>query len=224
MIPILRSTLCSLVAGAHRVAGRVWFKVGNTEKARGHFERVLELKGDDFVAYVYLGRLAYCLGDYAGWRREYEHARRTAPERYARLKNPFDLFEPRSAGTIRDETGERATWRTVRLHRTQTAPGGVTGGLPAPGEGIRSISRQHPGSQSGPHSGAEDAGAEDAGADGGSASERECPTGTPLRRYGDDFSNDHERSRFRALPPIDRTELEPRDLDRLIDELTRDQQ
>ena len=29
---------------------------------------VLELKGDDFVTYVYLGRLAYSRGDYVGWR------------------------------------------------------------------------------------------------------------------------------------------------------------
>lgn len=192
MLPLLRTAVCSLAAGAHRLAGRVWFKIGNSDRSRLHFERVLELKGDDFVAYVYLGRLAYGLGDYAGWRREYEHARRTSPDRYARLKNPFDLFEPRSAGTLREETGERATWRTVRLHRTQAAQGGASGGLPAPGESLRSP----------PHF------------------DRECPTGSPLRRYGDDFASDDERARFRTLEPIEADEVRTTDLERLIDELT----
>jgi tetratricopeptide (TPR) repeat protein len=134
MLPLLRTALCSLAACAHRLAGRAWFRLGNFERARESFERVLELKGDDFVAYVYLGRLAYTLGDYAGWRREYEHARRTSPEQYARLQNPFDLFEPRSAGALREETGERATWRTVKIQQTSGVGGANQG------EGLRARS------------------------------------------------------------------------------------
>lgn len=115
MYSLVVATVRSAGAAWHRLAGAAWFRLGRTERARGHFERVLELRGDDFAAYVYLGRIAYSVGDYAGWRREYEHARRTSPERYARLKHPFELFEPRAAGALREEAGERATWRTVKV-------------------------------------------------------------------------------------------------------------
>lgn len=99
----------------HSLAGRAWFRIGKVSRARYHFERVLALRGDDFRAYLCLGRLAYCSGDYAAWRREYEHARRTCPERFARVWHPFDLIEPRAAGVLLQETGERATWRATHL-------------------------------------------------------------------------------------------------------------
>ncbi|HLQ38021.1 MAG TPA: hypothetical protein VK348_09475, partial [Planctomycetota bacterium] len=44
----------------------------------------------------------------------FEHARRIDPQRFAELRHPFELFEPRTAGTTFDEAGERATWRAVR--------------------------------------------------------------------------------------------------------------
>src|SRR5687768_9463026 len=114
MFALLSACLRNTAATWHRSCGRLWFRLNAHDRARRHFERVLQLLGDDFVAYVYLGRIAYGLGDYAGWRREFEHARRTEPERFARLKYPFELFEPRAAGALLEEASERATWRTVR--------------------------------------------------------------------------------------------------------------
>ena len=114
-------SLSRLLRGlAHGLAGRAWFRIGKAARARYHFERVLALRGDNFRAYIYLGRLAYCSGDYAAWRREYEHARRTCPDRFARLKHPFEPIEPCAGGTLPEETGERATWRAVRLASSQT--------------------------------------------------------------------------------------------------------
>ena len=109
----------------HALAGRIWFRFGRTSRARYHFERVLALRGDDFGAYIYLGRLAYCCGDYSAWRRENEHARRTCPERFAHLRHPFELIEPRTAHTLIEEPNERATWRAVRL--TPSAAGASRG-------------------------------------------------------------------------------------------------
>ena len=109
-------TLFSRFRGTlHGLLGRICFRLGSTERARRHFERVLELKGDDFTAYLYLSRLAYSTGDYPGWRRELQHAHRTSPGRFAQQKFPFELFEPLAAGTILEETGERATWRAMRM-------------------------------------------------------------------------------------------------------------
>lgn len=177
-----------MTAGAHRLAGRFWFRVGGFERAREHFERVLELKGDDFVAYVHLARLAYCLGDYAGCKREYEHARRTAPDRYARLENPFDLFEPRAAGTMRDEAGERATWRSTLRREPMHLPQGM--GSSRGGEAVAGRPATSRGA---------------------------CPDGPRIRRSGDDFRDEQERARFRELRPIDPQELSGLDLDRLLD-------
>jgi hypothetical protein len=109
--------------------GRLHFRLGSADRARRHFQRVLELHGDDFTAYLYLSRLAYSVGDYAGWRRELQHARRTSPERFAQQKFPFELFEPLAAGSILEETGERATWRAMRMSSV--------GGIPAPGDDHR---------------------------------------------------------------------------------------
>jgi len=110
-----RTPLSRLRGALHGLLGRICFRLGSVGRARRHFERVLELRGDNFTAYLYLSRLAYTVGDYAGWRRELEHARRTSPERFAQQKFPFELFEPLAAGTILEETGERATWRAMRV-------------------------------------------------------------------------------------------------------------
>lgn len=114
MKPLLQSLFVQLRSLAHGLAGRVWFRLGNPGRATHHFERVLTMRGDNFSAYVYLGRLAYCSGDYPAWRREYAHAKRVCPERFDRLRHPFDPIEPRVADALLGEAGARATWRAVR--------------------------------------------------------------------------------------------------------------
>lgn len=112
----------ALRARAHAAVGWCAYRLGLATTARRRFEHVLLLRGADFGAYVHLGRIAFNAGDYAGWRREFEHARRLDPVRFARLNHPLELFEPRLAGTRLDrrvpapETAEfpatdaRATW------------------------------------------------------------------------------------------------------------------
>jgi hypothetical protein len=106
----------------HKMAGRFCFRLGRSSRARRHFEHVLMLQGDDFIAYLYLASLAYSARDYAGWRRELAHAQRTSPERYAQLKFPFELFEPPRDGQLFEEAGERATWRSFRLSSVGGSP------------------------------------------------------------------------------------------------------
>jgi hypothetical protein len=109
-------------ATAHSTGGWLAYKFGWHGTARRQFERVLLLRGADFRAYVHLGRIAFDHGDYAGWRREFEHARRTDPIGFARLRHPIELFEPRLAGTQYEGSHEldsfqaadsRATWRAL---------------------------------------------------------------------------------------------------------------
>lgn len=109
-------------ATAHSVGGWLAYKFGWHRTARRQFENVLLLRGANFLAYVHLGRIAFDQGDYAGWRREFEHARRTDPIRFARLRHPIELFEPRLAGTQFEgsteldsfqATDSRATWRAL---------------------------------------------------------------------------------------------------------------
>lgn len=113
MLSGFKNALRTIAAACHRCAGLIYFKAGRLERARSHFERVLELRGDDFTSYVHLGRIAYSTGNYAGWRREYEHARRTSPERFARLRHRAEPSEPRAAGTFARQAGQRATWRRL---------------------------------------------------------------------------------------------------------------
>ncbi|MCB9870681.1 MAG: hypothetical protein H6837_12550 [Planctomycetes bacterium] len=127
MVHWFRHPLRSLTAIWHRLAGRICFQLGRTEPARRHFEHVLRLRGDDFIAYIYLGRLAYSARDYPTWRRELASAQRTAPERYAQLKFPFELFEPPATDRLFEEAGERATWRS---YRATSVSGGVEAGTP----------------------------------------------------------------------------------------------
>ena len=67
----------------HRFTGRVCYLTGRLRSARRHFERVLDLVGDDFVAHIYLGRIAYARGDFEAWHRRFELAQRAAPRRYS---------------------------------------------------------------------------------------------------------------------------------------------
>lgn len=109
-------------ASAHSAGGWLAYRFGWHRTAHRQFEKVLLLRGADFRAYVHLGRIAFDQGDYASWRREFEHARRTDPIRFARLRHPMELFEPRLAGTQFEGqqeldnyqgTDARATWRAL---------------------------------------------------------------------------------------------------------------
>jgi hypothetical protein len=173
----------------HRIVGWVDFRLGRWERARWHFERVLQLVGDDFSAYLHLGRVAYRLGDYAGWRRECGHAQRTAPQRYARLRHAFDLAQPRAAGAL---VGPGETWQSpsFRVSRVGTncsearvTPDAARGNL-ADGE-LDDSTTVH----------------------------------RSRHRYGDDFRDDHERIRFQGLPPIRPADLARVDLDELTQQL-----
>ena len=127
--------MCWVRAVWHRSLGRLAYALSLSKPARRHFERVLQLHGDDFVAYVYLGRLAYDDGDTAGWRRECLHARRLAPARYARLsarasqRGLYPLFEPDdpTAFPTRGLEGasERATWRVFEAESLGHTPSAI---------------------------------------------------------------------------------------------------
>ena len=122
MAPFFDKPIRYLTTVWHKMAGRICFRLGRSERARRHFEQVLMLRGDDFIAYLYLASLAYSARDYAGWRRELAHAQRTSPERYAQLKFPFELFEPPQDDRLFEEAGERATWRSFRLSSVGGSP------------------------------------------------------------------------------------------------------
>ncbi|MDO8361287.1 MAG: hypothetical protein Q7V88_00175, partial [Actinomycetota bacterium] len=188
-------------ARIHSLCGWLCFRVGCRAAARGHYERVLQLRGDDFAAYVHLGRIAFSVGDYAGWRREFEHARRADPERFTRLRHTFELFEPRIAGTNFDDTGERATWRSLR-------PFGPGAGKRASGLRSESSLDGSAAGSSSPASGppADASASLDAGL--------ELPPDQPALR-GDDCLSETERLRLRKLGPIAPRELKACDLDDL---------
>jgi hypothetical protein len=190
--------LQAMKARLHSLCGWMLFRVGCRASARAHYERVLQLRGDDFAAYVHLGRIAFSVGDYAGWRREFEHARRADPERFARLRHTFELFEPRLAGINFDDTGERATWRSLRPF--------------APGSGKRASGMRGESSEGAPQGGSPAAGppADAASLDAGLELP---PDHTELR--GDDCSSETERERLRRLGPIGQRELRACDLDEL---------
>lgn len=113
--------LRSLRARLHKVCGWLTYRLGWCSLARAQYERVLVHTGGDFGAYIHLGRIAFDQGDYAGWRREFEHARRLDPVRFARLHLVGERLGPRLAGTsfqrpgnhLFDATGNRATWNSA---------------------------------------------------------------------------------------------------------------
>jgi len=199
----------------------MWFRGGSRLRARPHYERVLQLRGDDFGAYVQLGRIAFSVGDYAGWRREFEHARRTDPLRFARLRHPFELFEPRLAGTNFEDSGstdsgfsgagERATWRSLLFGPAHKH----TAGLRSEGSlGDTDQNRLDNKVLPEPHAGL-DAGLE-ALLSGNHGGEHEHPH--PVA--GDDCASVAERRRFRELGPIRARELGACDLDELARKLS----
>lgn len=181
----------ALLARLHLWCGQVAVRVGCRSRARHHFERVLALRGDHFVAYVQLGRIAYDLGDYAGWRRELEHARRTDPARFARMPQPFELFEPRLAGTTFDDAGERATWRSLRPNGAGFVQTSARGEDP---QAVRTPSFEP------------------------TAFER--PTPLDRSPVDDDCSTDAERLHFQTRGPISSAEVRGCDLDELMRRLS----
>lgn len=197
--------LRAVSARVSSACGWLAFRLGLRRQARRHFERVLRLRGDDFSAYVHLGRLSYDAGDYAGWRREFEHARRADPERFARLRHPFELFEPRLAGTTFEDAGERATWRSLRPFGAAQRVGGQRLGDDAADR----LSRD------------ELPAADLPAAFDVPAPEPDLVPGPPPPAQ-DDCASSHERRRFDRLGPIRREEVEECDLDDLADRLTCD--
>jgi hypothetical protein len=189
-------------ARLHKGLGLLAYRLGWRQVARAQFERVLLHGGADFVSYIYLGRIAFDSGDYAGWRREFEHARRLDPVRFARLRHTIERSSPRLAGTSFrrdldgqgfDETGDRATWRSLR---------------PFPGSAKQDLTKR-------PDLIVEstlDAMRSDAGMT--SAGETE---GAPVQ---DDCSSDAERKRLAALGPIAATELKRCNVDELARRLS----
>lgn len=208
-MPVVGRIQKQLAATLHAVCGWVWFRAGCRVRARRHYERVLELRGDDFGAYVHLGRIAFALGDYAGWRREFEHARRTDPNRFARLRHPFEPYEPRLAGTDLDSQGpagdpfglgsDRATWRSLWF-----------------GTGPRRLTSRR-------NDGDDPAGSDRAELPAHEVLPTALPTPEPSEGPGrqpnpppsDDCASPRERERFRALGPIRATDIGRCDFDDL---------
>lgn len=220
----------------------MWFRGGSRLRARPHYERVLQLKGDDFDAYVHLGRIAFAVGDYAGWRREFEHARRTDPLRFARLRHPFELFEPRLAGTNFEGnasansgsagdagfTGdsERATWRSLLFgpsHRHSTGlrnDGLRNDGLRNDGprnDGLADSDKNRvlPETPSGIDAGLEALLSGNAAERDGSGRDGPLP-----HMPADDCASSAERRRFRELGPIRANDVGACDLDELARRLS----
>lgn len=198
MFAVLGQCLRIVLAAAHTLCGWLAFRLGSSDGARRHFERALALGGNEFTAYVHLGRIALRDGDYAGYRREMANARAIAPDRFARLRPQVEGLEPRVDGAPHDETGERATWRSVRqsgsflrrtvVHSTELP----TEGFPA--DGIDELLQR-------------------------TAAEQLAELERALRR-SDDFSSHEERARFLSLPPIQGDEIKAADLDDLLRRLS----
>lgn len=232
-----------LQATLHGACGRIWFRLRRPQRARRHFERVLLLRGEDFATYVYLGRIAFACGDYAGWRRELRHAHHTNPERFAHLDfGAMNLggggLRPRLAGTgvdarllpfDGDDTAARATWATL------LAPADPTTGEPV--VDVRGDARGGKDKAKGPQSlgprakdgvtGFSDPELdallpdallpESLLADFEAACERAREAEAAFR--GDDFSSAEERHRFRDLGPIRHSDVRACDVDALLRKL-----
>ena len=232
-----------LGAHLHSTLGWVAYRLGWATTARRHYERVILLRGVDFRAYVQLGRIAFDQGDYAGWRREFEHARRADPIRFARLRHPLELFEPRLAGTQRNDhaqqgprdgylaTDARATWRQPqtfdgRAHdpSAQESPGRSAEMPLAPGfDPVAPSEHLDDGDVVDLHGSADpfSAAARDA-TPADTERPRPIPRPTPpdasLTR--DDFSSPAERRRFQLRRPIDRREIARCDITDLVRRLS----
>jgi hypothetical protein len=197
--------LMRLRAIGHTVCGWVCYRAGLRLRARRHYERVLQLRGDDFHAFMQLGRIAFSVGDYTRWRREFDQARRIDPRAFAKQSHPFEELGLRLAGTPhagnpygKDEAGAgwfgpangRATWRTPG--------GGERAGKPREsGEGeVRRDDSVRRGA------------------------EPEAELEEDALYAGDDCTSSRERRRFRELGPIRAPEVGACDLEELAKRLS----
>lgn len=197
MLGVLARFLRRLHAAYHGLRGRIAYRIGRPAAARQHFERALSLGGDDFAAYVHLGRIALGEGDFAGYRREMGNARAADPDRFARLRPAADGLDPRHAGSPFEETGERATWRSVR-------PGGhgITRRTPVRSAEVPTENAEDP-TRTGPLF--------------------ELPQmdltdfrpSSARRAQRDDFCTSQERERFRQMPPIATGDVRAADVDEI---------
>lgn len=191
-----------LRANLHGLCGRAWLRLRRPQRARLHFEQVLRLLGDDFAAHLYLGKIAFAGGDYAGWRRELRSAYRADPSRFTRLAAKGfrgaglelgDEAGPQLAGTgvdpdLHPTPGQRQSSEPMRRRAIGGKKSDVeSGNLPkrqTPDERIAEVLRAM----------LEAAGAGD---------------------LEDDFTTDQERDRFKTLGPIEPGEIRACDLDDL---------
>ncbi|MCC7396715.1 MAG: hypothetical protein IT455_06575 [Planctomycetes bacterium] len=211
--------LRALRARLHKALGWLAYRLGCSRLARSRYERVLMLTGGDFGAYLQLGRIAFDQGDYAGWRREFEHARRLDPLRFSRLQLGGVRQSPRLAGTSFgratpgdsfDAAGERATWNNQRSSprssdQGRSLPGGLAGGLPGSGQS----ERRRPEPFADPAFESLLPAADDF------ASEAPRESGEWNDRGVDDCSSADERRRLASLGPIRPAELRDCNLDDL---------
>src|SRR5262245_8387940 len=199
MLGVLARFLRRCAATYHTLRGRLAFRCGLAASARSHFERVLALGGDEFLAYVHLGRIALGEGDFAGYRREMGNARASDPERFARLRPAIEGIEPRAAGTPFEETTERATWRSMRSggHGIARRAPVRSAEMPTelPDEAARLPQFELP------HMETDERGARQ------------------RRRPRDDFCTSNERERFRELPPIRREDVRGADVEEIARQL-----
>lgn len=212
MLRYLGRLLRRVRALRHVLCGWAAYRCGRSTRARRHFERVLCLGGDEFTAYVHLGRISLGEGDYAGYRREMNNARASDPQRFARMRPEQAGLEPRAAGTLQDEAGERATWRSVRpgsqgyprraTVRSAELPTELGDPRPAEPFDLSFL----------------DSAPTDAEVD--LPRFRDVVRQTRRTLRGDDFSTPGERSRFRELPPIDAGDVRTTDFDDLSRKLS----
>lgn len=220
-LPLPLLSLRRRVAALFRsILGRVQFRLGALACARRNFERVLELSGDDFCAYVHLARIDYTLGEVRNAIREFDNARRTDPERFARLTMPHELRRP--SPVPMEEFSERAVWSPAAgLQGT----GIQDASTPATHAWWRGV--DGPGMDPDLDGGAEPAGAgrdgfgfETATAAGPTVPGLQAPGERAGVRSGPgDFSSAEEAERFRGRPPIAREEIAAVDWDRLLREI-----
>jgi hypothetical protein len=196
MLAILARLTKRLAACGSGVVGRIAFRLGRHGAARRSFERVLDLGGDEFTAYVHLGRIALGEGDFAGYRREMNNARNVDPERFARLLPGPEGIESRFVGSPSDETGERATWRSVRPGNQGMARRSTVRSAELPTDAGDELPMFGPIYE---------------------IPQMELGEPTPrMRRAGrDDFLSASERDRFRGLPPLRRDDVRTTDVEDL---------
>jgi hypothetical protein len=219
-----------LAAWISSVIGRLQFGLGSLASARRSFERVLELKGDDFTAYVYLARIAYRYRDVEESMREFENARRTDPERFVRLRLPLELHRADLA-SLGEFPSERTCWSPVPVsHRSRPRHETEEGDPDQDDEGdpgdLGRFSRTHGHLGSGPMDPRlrgdeeEDDEEEDLEGEHGRTSGRRRRSDQDPASMGD-FVSAAEAKRFRDRSPIRREEIANLDWTRFMREVTR---